>query len=120
MGQTDLSVDFAGIKMKNPLAAASGVFGYGEEYSRVGDVSWFGAVSLKGTTVSPRAGNPPPRVAETPAGMLNSIGLENPGAHVAASEKIPWLRRFDVPIIVNISGDTYDEFVELGTIIPGR
>lgn len=116
MELTDLSVDFAGIKMKNPIAAASGVFGYGEEYSRVGDIGWFGAVSVKGTTLSPRAGNPPPRVAETPAGMLNAIGLENPGAKVAASEKVPWLRQFGVPIIVNVSGDTYDEFAELGTI----
>lgn len=116
MALTDLSVDFAGIKMSNPIAAASGVFGYGEEYSKVGDIPWFGAVSVKGTTLAPRAGNPPPRVAETPAGMLNAIGLENPGAKVAASEKIPWLRQFGVPIIVNVSGDTYDEFAELGSI----
>lgn len=116
MGHTDLSLDFAGIKMKNPIAAASGVFGYGEEYSRIGDIRAFGAVSVKGTTLKPRAGNPPPRVAETPAGMLNSIGLENPGAKVAAEEKIPWLRQFGVPIIVNISADTYEEFSELGTI----
>lgn len=113
---TDLSTNLAGIHLKNPLIAASGVFGYGEEYARIGDIRWFGAVTVKGTTLKPRAGNPPPRVCETPSGMLNSIGLENPGARVAAREKIPWLRQFGVPIIVNISGDSYEEFSELGAI----
>ncbi len=111
-----LSVNLCGIDLKNPIIAASGVFGYGEEYVKVGDISQFGAVCVKGTTLHPKAGNMPPRVTETPAGMLNSIGLENPGAKVAAEEKIPWLRRFGVPIIVNISGDTYDEFGQLGAI----
>jgi len=112
----DLSTELAGIRLRNPLVAASGVFGYGEEYARLGDIRWFGAVSVKGTTLKPREGNPPPRVCETPSGMLNSIGLENPGAEVAAREKIPWLRQFGVPIIVNVSGNTYEEFSELGTI----
>ena len=112
----DLSVDLGGLKLANPLVAASGVFGYGEEYCRVGDISWFGAVTVKGTTLHPRAGNPPPRIAETPSGMLNSIGLENPGAREVARSKIPWLHKFGVPIIVNISGDSYDEFAELAAI----
>lgn len=112
----DLSTNLAGISLKNPLVAASGVFGYGEEYARIGDIRWFGAVSVKGTTLKPRAGNPPPRVCETPSGMLNSIGLENPGAQVAANEKIPWLRQYGVPIIVNVSGDSYEEFSELGAV----
>ncbi len=119
MNHPDLSLSFAGIKMKNPLVAASGVFGYGEEYVNVGDITAFGAVTVKGTTLHPRVGNCPPRVCETPSGMLNSIGLENPGAEIVAREKIPWLRNFGVPIIVNISGDTYDEFSALGAIFAG-
>lgn len=105
--------------MRNPILAASGVFGYGEEYVKVGDIGWFGAVAVKGTTLRPRPGNRPPRTCETPAGMLNSIGLENPGAEVVAREKIPWLRQFGVPIIVNVSGDSYDEFSALGAIFNG-
>ena len=115
----DLSVNLAGLCLKNPLIAASGVFGYGEEYAKVADIGAFGAVTVKGTTLHPRAGNPPPRVCETPAGMLNSIGLENPGAEVVAREKVPWLAKFGVPIIVNISGDTYDEFSALGATFEG-
>jgi dihydroorotate dehydrogenase (NAD+) catalytic subunit len=115
----DLSTRISGISMKNPVLAASGVFGYGEEYARVGDIGWFGAVAVKGTTLYPRAGNRPPRTCETPAGMLNSIGLENPGAEVVAREKIPWLRQFGVPIIVNVSGDSYDEFSALGAVFDG-
>ena len=112
----DLSTKIAGLSLKNPLVAASGAFGYGEEYAGVGDIRWFGAVSVKGTTLKPREDNPPPRVCETPSGMLNSIGLENPGAEVAAKEKIPWLQGFGVPIIVNISGDSYEEFAQLASI----
>lgn len=116
---SSLSLDFAGIHLKNPLIAASGVFGYGEEYAKIADIRTFGAVTVKGTTLHPRAGNVPPRVCETPAGMLNSIGLENPGAEVVAREKIPWLAQFGVPIIVNVSGDSYDEFATLGGIFQG-
>ncbi len=118
----DLSVNLAGITLKNPVIAASGVFGYGREYHKVGNICWFGAVTAKGTTLEPRAGNRPPRIAETPAGMLNSIGLENPGAKTVISQKIPWLAKFDVPIIVNISGDSYGEFSRLGSLfrdVPG-
>lgn len=110
----DLSVKLPGAILKNPVIAASGAFGYGEEFADVGEIRDFGAVSVKGTTLRPRAGNPPPRVTETPAGMLNSIGLENPGADVVISEKIPWLRQFGTPIIVNISGESTEEFAELG------
>ncbi|MGE5578621.1 MAG: dihydroorotate dehydrogenase [Bacillota bacterium] len=119
MSIVDLSLDFAGIRMSNPLVAASGVFGYGEEYAKVADIGAFGAVTVKGTTLHPRAGNKPPRVCETPAGMLNSIGLENPGAEVVAREKIPWLKQFGVPILVNISGDSYDEFAALAATFEG-
>jgi dihydroorotate dehydrogenase (NAD+) catalytic subunit len=119
MSKVDLSLDFAGIRMSNPLVAASGVFGYGEEYAKVADSGGFGAVTVKGTTLHSKAGNRPPRVCETPAGMLNSIGLENPGAEVVAREKIPWLKQFGVPILVNISGDSYDEFAALAATFEG-
>ncbi len=115
----DLSTSLAGLNLKNPLIAASGVFGYGEEYAKVGDIRWFGAVTLKGTTLHARAGNRPPRVCETPAGMLNSIGLENVGAEAAVRDKIPFIKQFGVPVIVNISGDSYDEFTALGSIFEG-
>lgn len=117
--ECDLSTSFAGLDLKNPLIAASGVFGYGEEYSKVGDVRWFGAVTLKGTTLRPRAGNLPPRICETPAGMLNSIGFENVGAEAAVRDKMPFIRQFGVPVIVNVTGDTYDEFAELGSVFDG-
>jgi len=109
----DLSVDLNGLSLKNPVIAASGVFGYGEEYVRIGKIEWFGAVTVKGTTLKPRKGNRPPRTCETPSGMLNSIGLENPGAEAVIKEKLPWLLRFGVPVIVNISGESYDEFYTL-------
>lgn len=112
----DLGVRLGDLKLKNPLIAASGVFGYGREYSRVGDIRWFGAVSTKGTTLHPRAGNPPPRVTETPSGMLNSIGLENPGIEAVIRHEIPWLSGFGVPIILNAAGETYDEFAQIATM----
>jgi len=111
----NLSVNLKGLSLKNPVIAASGAFGYGEEYAKVGDITWFGAVAVKGTTLRPRSGNPPPRTCETPSGLLNSIGLENPGLDVVVKEKIPWLSRFGVPIIVNISGESYEEFYELSS-----
>lgn len=118
-GSIDLSVEIGGVKLKNPVLAASGTFGYGEEYGRVGDLGWFGAVITKGTTLRPRKGNPPPRTCETPSGMLNAIGLENPGAQIVVEEKLPYLTSFGVPVIVNISGETYDEFEMLGEIFQG-
>lgn len=112
----DLSVELGDLLLTNPVIAASGVFGYGEEYCRIGDLQWFGAVTVKGTTLRPRPGNPPPRTCETPSGMLNSIGLENPGARIVIEEKLPWLAGFGVPVIVNVSGDTYKDFEELGSM----
>ncbi|HHT85090.1 MAG: dihydroorotate dehydrogenase [Bacillota bacterium] len=109
----NLSTHIGGLALENPVIAASGTFGYGEEYIKAGDVSWFGAVSIKGTTIAPRAGNPPPRTCETPSGLLNSIGLENPGARVVIGQKLPWLARFSVPIIANISAVSCEEFSEL-------
>lgn len=115
----DLSVNLNGLSLKNPIVAASGVLGYGEEYVKVGDLNWFGAISIKGTTIKPRAGNKPPRTCETPSGMLNSIGLENPGVEKVLEEKIPFLLKFKVPIIANISGESYEEFYELASAFEG-
>lgn len=109
----DLSVNVAGIRMKNPIMPASGTFGYGEEMTDFIDISKLGAVVTKGTTLQPRQGNPPPRTYETTAGMINFIGLQNLGADAVIKEKIPFLRRFGVPIIVNIAGRTVDDYAQL-------
>jgi len=109
----NLSVDIAGISMKNPVMPASGTFGYGEEFSQLIDISKLGAVVTKGTTLKPRQGNPQPRIYETPCGMINCIGLQNPGIEKVIQEKIPFLRQFGVPIIVNIAGETIEEYVQI-------
>jgi len=109
----DLSVEIGGLKMKNPVMTASGTFGYGREYAHVVDLNRLGALVVKGTSVHPWAGNPPPRVAETPAGMLNAIGLENPGVDRVVKEELPALRAFHVPVVVNIVGHTVSEYVEV-------
>lgn len=113
---TDLSVDIAGIKMQNPIMPASGTFGYGEEMADIIDIRKLGAVVTKGTTLEPRQGNDQPRMCETRAGMINFIGLQNPGAEAVIRDKIPFLRQFGVPIIVNISGSTIEEYEELATM----
>src|SRR4030042_5683457 len=102
--EPDLSVKIHDIVMKNPIMPASGTFGYGEEMSEIIDISGLGALITKSTTLKPRNGNPPPRVCETDAGMINTIGLQNPGIDVVVKEKIPFLARFGVPIIVSIAG----------------
>lgn len=108
-----LSVDLAGIKMKTPVMTASGTFGFGMEYSDFVDLNKIGAVVVKGTTLTPRSGNSGVRIAETPAGMLNSIGLENPGVEEFLNHTLPSLADYDVPIIVNIAGNTVEEYGEL-------
>lgn len=108
----NLSVDIGKIKLKNPVMAASGTFGYGEEYSEFIDLNRLGAIVVKGISLEPKEGNPPPRIIETPSGMLNAIGLQNIGIDKFIKEKIPFLRRFDTPVIVNFFGDTIDEYVE--------
>ncbi|HUJ19807.1 MAG TPA: dihydroorotate dehydrogenase [Nitrospirota bacterium] len=107
----DLSVDFAGIRLKNPVLTASGTFGYGEEFSDFVDLNLLGGVVVKGISLKPIKGNPPPRIWETPAGMLNAIGLENPGVDVFLAEKLPYLRKFDTAVIVNIFGSSPEEYV---------
>jgi dihydroorotate dehydrogenase (NAD+) catalytic subunit len=107
----DLSIDFAGIKLKNPVLTASGTFGYGEEYAEFVDLNKLGGVIVKGVSLRPIKGNPPPRIWETPAGMLNAIGLENPGVDVFIDKKMPYLRRFDTALIVNVFGYSSEEYV---------
>lgn len=109
----DLSVDFAGIKLKNPVLTASGTFGYGEEFAEFVDLNELGGVIVKGVSLKPIKGNPPPRIWETPSGMLNAIGLENPGVDAFVNEKLPYLRKFDTAVIVNMFGYSLEEYVEV-------
>ena len=110
-------VNFCGIKMKNPVTVASGTFGYGREYSEYIDLNKLGGIITKGTALKPWPGNPPPRVVEVPGGMLNSIGLQNPGIEHFAQFDLPWLRKFDVKIIVNAIGKTIEDYVEVCRIL---
>ncbi len=108
--KVDLSVELAGVTLKNPVAVASGTFGFGREYGQFFDLSALGAICCKGLTLHPREGNPPPRIAETPLGMLNSVGLQNPGVDTFIRDELPFLRQFDVKVIANISGNTPEEY----------
>lgn len=113
-----LAVEIAGIKMKTPIMTGSGTFGFGEEFADFVDLNALGAVVVKGTTLKPRSGNKGVRIAETPSGMLNCIGLENPGVEVFLKETLPRLKKnYDVPIIVNISGSTVAEYAELARML---
>ncbi len=109
----DLSVKIAGVEFKNPVIPASGAFGYGREYERFYPLSKLGGISVKGTTITKRPGNPVPRIAETPAGMLNSVGLQNPGIDHFIKLELPNLKTKDTVIISNIAGSTIDECVEI-------
>ncbi len=106
----DMSVNLGGLKMQNPVAVASGTFGYGREYQDYVDITKIGAVIVKGTTLEERYGNLAPRIYETPAGMLNAIGLENPGIDVFLNDYLPSLRRDGITIVANIAGNTVDEY----------
>lgn len=108
-----LNVELPGLKMKNPVMPASGCFGFGREFSQLYDLNKLGAIAIKATTVEPRFGNPTPRVAETPAGMLNAIGLQNPGLEKVMTEELTWLEQFDVPIVANIAGSEMDDYIEV-------
>jgi len=113
----DLSVNIAGLKLKNPIIAASGTFGFGREFSGFFDLNLIGGISVKGLTLKPRKGNAPPRIAETPAGILNSVGLQNPGVEAFIRDEIPFLRRFDTCIITNIAGNTVDDYCRMAEIL---
>jgi len=112
-----LSVNIAGIQLKNPVMTASGTFGYGEEFAPYLDLNKLGAVIVKGISLKPRQGNPPPRIVETAAGMLNSIGLQNVGVEVFVEKKLPFLRKFDTKVIVNFFGDSIDEYCEVAKVL---
>ena len=106
-----LSVDLCGIELENPVIAASGTFGYGYEFARIYDINCLGTFSFKGTTKEPRYGNELPRIAEAPAGLLNSVGLQNPGVDRVISEELPRLKEcFDKPVMANVSGFSFDEY----------
>ncbi len=109
----DQKVNLAGVELKNPIVVPSGTFGFGREYGQFFDLSELGAICVKGLTPQPREGNPAPRIAETPMGILNSVGLQNPGVDAFIAQELPELRRHDVKIIANISGNTPEEYGEM-------
>ena len=109
----DLSVDLGGLKMKNPVTVASGTFAAGREYHDFVDVASLGAVTTKGVSLNGWEGNASPRIAETPSGMLNSIGLQNPGVEHLKADEVPWLAGIGATIIVNVSGHSFDEYVRV-------
>jgi dihydroorotate dehydrogenase (NAD+) catalytic subunit len=117
VGLTDLSVRIGSLTLSNPLVAASGCFGYGVEYAGVVDLSSLGGVAVKGLFLTERQGHPPERIVETPAGMLNAIGLQGIGVHRFIKEKLPELRERRATVIVNICGSTLEEYVELSRIL---
>lgn len=112
-----LNVELPGLTLKNPIIPASGCFGFGKEFSEFYDLSVLGAIMIKATTLEPRFGNPTPRVAETSAGMLNAIGLQNPGLEKVLSDELPRLEKYDVPIIANVAGTTEQDYVQVASEI---
>ncbi|MCC8169547.1 MAG: dihydroorotate dehydrogenase [Oscillospiraceae bacterium] len=111
-------INFCGIEFKNPIVTASGTFGFGAEYGEYADLSEYGGFSAKGLTRSPRAGNKPPRIAETPSGILNSVGLQNPGVEFFAKYTMPYLAsEYDTNVIANMSGNTVEEYCEMAEIL---
>lgn len=113
MHNVDMSVNLAGMTMKNPVVVASGTFGFGREYGEFYDLSELGGICVKGLTAQRREGNPAPRIAETPMGILNSVGLQNPGVDAFIATELPFLRQYDVKVIANISGNTPEEYGEM-------
>lgn len=118
----DMRVNLSGVELQNPVIPASGCFGYGYEFNDIYPIDkYLGSISIKGTTLEPRYGNDLPRIAETPSGLLNSVGLQNPGIHKVISEELPRLREvFHQPIVANISGFSIDEYVECCRLITGE
>ena len=112
MSKVDLSVQVGSLKFRNPILLASGTVGYGNEISEIIDLSKIGGIVTKSLSLKPRKGNPPQRIVETPAGMLNAIGLQNIGVEEFLKEKIPFLKKYDIPLICNIAASTIDEYVE--------
>jgi dihydroorotate dehydrogenase (NAD+) catalytic subunit len=112
-----MDVNIGGLILSNPVIAASGTFGFGREYSKYTDLNKIGAISVKALTLEPRQGNKPPRIAETPGGILNSVGLQNPGVRAFIKDEIPFLRKFDTAIIANIAGNTLEDYCEMAEIL---
>ena len=110
MPDVELRVNLAGVTLKNPVVVASGTFGFGREYNQFYDLGELGGICAKGLTLHRREGNPAPRIAETPMGILNSVGLQNPGVDAFIAEELPFLRQFDTKVIANISGNTPEEY----------
>jgi dihydroorotate dehydrogenase (NAD+) catalytic subunit len=108
-----MSVELCGISFKNPVIAASGTFGFGREYAEYVDLNKVGGIAVKGLTLLPQKGNPPPRIAETPSGILNSVGLQNPGVDYFIEHELPALLKYDMRIIVNINGNTVEEYCRM-------
>ncbi|MEW6008262.1 MAG: dihydroorotate dehydrogenase [Candidatus Omnitrophota bacterium] len=111
--QKNLSTRIGNLSLISPLIAASGTFGYAQELEGLVDLKYFGAITTKTITVKPRPGNPPPRLVETPCGLLNSIGLDNPGIDAFLDEKLPYLAKLKIPVIVSIGGESIEEFAQL-------
>ena len=120
MSKNRLAVSLPGLELKNPIIPASGCFGFGQEYAKYYDLDVLGSIMIKASTQNPRFGNPTPRVAETPAGMLNAIGLQNPGVDVVLAEKLPWLAQHypNLPIIANVAG--FSKLVLTFDMLAGR
>ena len=113
----DLTVNIAGLNFKNPVIAASGTFGFGREYADYFDLNRLGGISVKGLTLEPRRGNDPPRIAETPGGILNSVGLQNPGVHAFIRDEIPFLRKYDLVVIANVAGNSIEDYCKMAEIL---
>lgn len=109
----EMGVKLGRVNLKNPLLTASGTFGYGREFGQIYDLSLLGGVVVKGTTLEPRSGNPPPRIRETAAGILNSVGLQNPGIEQVINQELPYLAQFDTAIFLNIAGRKAEEYQEI-------
>ncbi|HHW70729.1 MAG TPA: dihydroorotate dehydrogenase [Clostridiales bacterium] len=113
MRMPNLAVNICGVQFKNPIIAASGTFGFGREFSNYIDINRIGGITVTGITLQPKVGNPPPRIAETPSGILNSVGLQNPGVDYFLEVELPRLLTYDTGIIVNINGTTIDEYCKI-------
>ena len=119
--QVNTSVDLCGIRIDNPVIPASGTFGYGYEFAKFYDINELGTFSFKGTTLEPRFGNPTPRIAECTAGMINSVGLQNPGVHAVKNTELPELRKvFHKPVMANISGFSVEEYAKTAELLNGE
>lgn len=116
INETDLSVDVGGIVLKNPVMTASGTFGYGIEFEDVVDLNSLGGIIVKGLSLQPSKGNPPPRIVETSCGMLNAIGLENVGIQEFIEKKLPLLKKFNTPVFINIYGKTENDYAEIAKV----